>query len=153
MHKALGLIPYEALRAAGQPDSRLILRLLKEMRTRAQMTELEASAVRPEQLLGFFTSALGRRALGSGTVRREWSFDLQTEDGSYLQGVIDLCFLEQGQWVLVDYKTDAVQDVRILTERYADQLSWYRRALETLTGIPVRQTLLYSVTLGVTVEL
>ena len=37
-----------------------------------------------------------------------------------------------------------------LLSRYAGQLSWYRRALETLTGRKVREALIYSVRLGET---
>ena len=50
--------------------------------------------------------------------------------------------------MLVDSTTDAVRRAEELLPRYTNQLSWYRRALEELTGIPVRETCLYSVTLG-----
>ena len=52
--------------------------------------------------------------------------------------------------MLVDYKTDYVTEMDTLLNRYAAQLGWYRRALETLTGRKVREALIYSVRLGET---
>ena len=56
--------------------------------------------------------------------------------------------MEDDRIILVDYKTDAVESASVLADRYREQLSWYRKALEELTGIPVRETYLYSVRLG-----
>ena len=60
-----------------------------------------------------------------------------------VQGVIDLCFLENGAWVLVDYKTDRCP-AEELPAMYGDQLRWYARALREITGLPVRFGGLYS---------
>ena len=148
VHKALGLVPYAPLRAAGTPDAVLIGELLDRMRENGQLTAQERKAVQPGQLLRFFASELGKRALRSGQVRREWPFALRARPDAYVQGVVDLCFIEDGAWILVDYKTDAVETASVLADRYRDQLSWYREALARLTGKPVRETYLYSVRLG-----
>ena len=148
VHKALGLVPYGPLRAAGTPDAALISSLLDELRVHGQLTAQERKAVQPGQLLRFFTSELGKRALRSGNVRREWPFALRARPDAYVQGVVDLCFIEDGAWILVDYKTDAVETASVLADRYRNQLSWYREALSRLTGKPVRETYLYSVRLG-----
>ncbi len=148
VHKALGLLPYPELRKAAPLDEQTVARLLDRMREREQLTAQEREAIRPGQLLRFFESSLGRRALRSPTVRREWPFALQARPDAYLQGVIDLCFMEDGAWVLVDYKTDAVKEASVLVDRYREQLGWYRKALASLTGVPVRETYLYSVALG-----
>ena len=39
------------------------------------------------------------------------------------------------------------QEMDTLLARYAAQLNWYRRALETLTGRRVKEALIYSVVL------
>ncbi len=58
-------------------------------------------------------------------------------------GVIDCCFLRtDGEWVLLDYKTDRADDPDALADRYRPQIGWYANALETITGIPVRQRLI-----------
>ena len=152
VHKALGLLPYQAIREAEAPNEALIAGLLDRMLAREQLTAQEREAIRPRQLLRFFESDLGRRALRSRQVRREWPFALQAQPDAYLQGVIDLCFMEDGAWILVDYKTDAVKEASVLADRYREQLLWYRKALASLTGVPVRETYLYSVALAEWVE-
>ena len=72
---------------------------------------------------------------------------LPEEHGMLVQGVIDLCYLKDGQWMLVDYKTDRVEHADMLWALYADQLSLYRRALETITEYPVHSVTLYSLSL------
>ena len=65
-----------------------------------------------------------------------------------LQGVIDLCFLEDGAWVLVDFKTDRIHDGDELWRRYGRQISFYRQALQEGTTCPVKGWSLYSLRLG-----
>ncbi len=148
VHKALGLVPYDRLRAPDGLTEKAMAECLDRMLDNRQLTRAERDAIRPDQLIRFFTSPLGRRALNAAQVRREWPFALQIGENAYLQGVIDLCFVEDGAWVLVDYKTDAVLQASVLVERYRHQLSWYREALRTLTSMPVKETALYAVSLG-----
>ena len=111
------------------------------------LTAAERAGLRTHWLSGFFSSPLGQRALAAGEVHREWSFNLRGEQGSLIQGVIDLCFLENGRWVLADYKTDAASGDELL-RRYSLQLRWYARALARITGIPVAETLIFSLRAG-----
>ena len=57
-----------------------------------------------------------------------------------VQGTLDMCFVEDGKWVLVDYKTDRSGDESEILARYGTQLNIYRRALEQLTGREVKHT-------------
>ena len=147
VHKALGLIDYGVLRAQENPSPALLDGELDRMLQNQQLTQAERVVLRPEDLAAFFASPAGGRALSSPLVRREWSFNLMTGEDTMVQGVLDLCFLEGDEWVLVDYKTDYVQEMDSLLARYAAQLNWYRRALETLTGRKVKEALIYSVVL------
>ena len=56
-----------------------------------------------------------------------------------MQGTIDCCFIEDGAWVLLDYKTDRTDDMDALRAHYEKQLKVYALALERVTGLPVRQ--------------
>ena len=58
-----------------------------------------------------------------------------------VQGAIDLCFLEENAFVLVDYKTDRVTKETLpqRIEAYRSQLETYARALSDLTGYPVKE--------------
>ena len=140
-HRVLGLLD-EALLRAGRLDE-----ALAQLRGRGLLTEEENRVLRRDWLAGFFASDLGKRALAAGTMRREWSFNMTGPYGSMIQGVIDLCFLEDGQWVLADYKTDDADGEELL-RRYAPQLQWYAKALAEITGIPVRAAYLFSLRRG-----
>lgn len=57
-------------------------------------------------------------------------------------GIIDICFLEDNNWILLDYKTDHLYsqkqwDQRI--EEYTVQIELYAKALEELTNISVKE--------------
>lgn len=69
-----------------------------------------------------------------------------------IQGIIDAFFEEDGELVLVDYKTDRISQAKELVQRYDRQLHYYQMALEQLTGKRVKEKLLYSFALGETVE-
>ena len=53
-----------------------------------------------------------------------------------------------GKLVLVDYKTDYVENLDILIRRYEAQVRYYTRALEQMTGKRVAERYLYSFRFG-----
>lgn len=65
-----------------------------------------------------------------------------------IQGIIDVCFIEDGKYVIMDYKTDKVNTMNELKEKYAKQLESYKLALERITDKPVSEMIIYSVHLG-----
>ena len=66
---------------------------------------------------------------------------------------IDCAFEENGALVLLDYKTDRVEDIEILRARYGGQLEYYRRAMRVCFGLDVAETLIYSFWLGEWIEI
>ena len=76
-------------------------------------------------------------------------------DPVMVQGVIDLAFLEDGQWVLVDYKTGDVLPglEQAYLKHYAPQIRLYRKALERLTDLPVKEAGIFILPRGMFVEL
>ena len=78
------------------------------------------------------------------------------EENVLVQGIIDLYFVnENGQIVLVDYKTDYVESGREfdLVEKYRSQLNLYKQALESALGTKVEKVYIYSVYLGKEIEI
>ena len=65
-----------------------------------------------------------------------------------VQGIIDLFFEEDGEIVLLDYKTDRVRTEEELTGRYRIQLEYYQEALAKSLGKHVKEKLIYSFALG-----
>jgi ATP-dependent helicase/nuclease subunit A len=68
-------------------------------------------------------------------------------------GKADLVFIENGEAVVVDYKTDRTKNENEFIDAYSGQLDMYRRAMEQILGIPVKETVIYSLELGKTIEI
>ena len=80
-----------------------------------------------------------RRAVGSGRYWREVPVAIPVGEGS-LQGFIDLLFEEDGDLVVVDYKTDDVREgAETAIDRYRLQGAAYALALEQATGKRVKE--------------
>ena len=63
-------------------------------------------------------------------------------DRILVQGIIDVCFEENGELVVLDYKTDRVRKAEELREKYHAQLDYYAEALEQLLKKPVKEKIL-----------
>lgn len=127
---------------------------INRMLETGKMNELQVKSVNPWDINTFVQSDTGRRvanAVNCGSVRREQPFVFEYE-GQLIQGIIDLYFEEDGEFVLVDYKTDRVMKgeagEKELVKRYAIQLDYYAKALTQLTGKKVKEKIIYSFALG-----
>ena len=113
-------------------------------------------------IAAFLASDLCARAVKSGDVNREfpifceyvpnageWNItDWTNEEKPFIQGIADMFFIEDGEIVLVDYKTNSNTTAEMLIDEYRGQLEVYARALSEATGLNVKQKLLYSFELG-----
>ena len=110
-----------------------------------------------ERIMEFIRSDLYMKIAQADEVYRELPFvvnqarvdeipDLD-EDVSIIQGMIDLIFIKDNQYYFVDYKTDAfnrrkgMSDEEIgnqLKEKYQIQMTYYRNTLETILKRPVK---------------
>ena len=61
-----------------------------------------------------------------------------------MRGISDCVFEENGELVLVDYKTDRVKSEEELLERYKNQIAFYRKVIEKTLQKPVKKAVLYS---------
>jgi len=82
-------------------------------------------------------------ALPAESLQEQWD----SEEPVLVQGIIDGFFEEDGEIVLVDYKTDYLDrdGEQTLWERYGIQMQYYRRALEDMMQKPVKACVLYSI--------
>ena len=127
-----------------------------------KMTRDEAAAVRISDIRHFLESDIGlrmERAEEGGRLHREQPFVLgvpaheirscwQSEELVLVQGIIDAWFEEDDGIVIVDYKTDRVRTMQMLSERYHIQLEAYAKAVARLTGKKVKECGIYSFCLG-----
>jgi len=95
--------------------------------------------------VGWVTKALRsdliQRARISKNYFRELPVTGKQKDGTFINAVLDLAFLEDDQWVIVDYKTD--QNMETRKEKYKEQLGYYGDLLTQFMGRKVKETFLY----------
>ena len=126
-----------------------------------KLPEAEYKLVNPKRFQAFLQSPLAarfRKAQAADMLYREQHFMKQvpndylfpgsdTSEPVILQGIIDAFFIEDGEIVLVDYKSDHVREAETLIGRYQKQLELYAEALEKITGLRVKEKLIYSIIL------
>lgn len=126
------------------------------------LTEEERAAVNISSIEAFFNSSIGQRVRNAKMVYREQPFSMLVdaslfgyekkggaEDRVFLQGVMDLFFEEDdGEIVLVDYKTDRNTTPKKICERYAVQLALYSEAIERSTGKHVKECYIFRLSDG-----
>ena len=126
-----------------------------------KLPEAEVKLINPKRFQAFLQSPLAarfRKAQAADTLYREQHFMKQvpnaylfpgsdTSEPVILQGIIDAFFIEDGEIVLVDYKSDHVREAETLIGRYRKQLELYAEALEKITGLRVKEKLIYSIIL------
>lgn len=121
----------------------------------------ESRSLDIEQISGFFASELYARIKKSDSIRREQKFLIKKSDAaldddrlmeyndnSMLQGIADCMFEEDGEIVLIDYKTDRGAGEKVLADRYDLQIKLYAAALGRIFGKRVKEAYLYSFALG-----
>lgn len=70
--------------------------------------------------------------------------DLPEGEKVLIQGIIDVFFIEDGEIVLLDYKTDVIDSLEALWNRYNVQIQYYEEALTKLMQMPVKERIMYS---------
>lgn len=149
MHEAMQWLPLAQYTQAS------LTKELDGLVTKGTFTEEERNLLSDTSLYKFFSSDLGKRLINAKRIEREMPFSMlfegkrvydTLEDGEnlFLQGIIDTAFEEDGEWVLVDYKTDRVKSGEDLIKRYKIQMDLYKEALQRLTGMPVKACYIYS---------
>ena len=149
MHEAMQWLPLAQYTQAS------LTKELDALVTKGTFTEEERNKLSDTSLYKFFSSDLGKRLINAKRIERELPFSMlfegkrvydTLEDGEnlFLQGIIDTAFEEDGEWVLVDYKTDRVKSGEDLIKRYKIQMDLYKEALQRLTGMPVKACYIYS---------
>ncbi len=121
------------------------------------LTPKEAEIIEPAGIAGFFAGELGQRILKCSEVVREEQFydkvlgkDIGEDDLDVimLQGRVDLYFVENGEIVVVDYKTDNPQNLEKERDNYAKQVKIYSSVLPKRTGMRVKEIYLYAFATG-----
>ena len=105
-----------------------------------------ADCVKIHEISGFVNSSLAgrmKKADERGLLYREQPF-MFAHEGIIIQGIIDAYFIEDDKIVIVDYKTDRVDDIKDLADRYHVQLEYYAMALKTMLDKEIGELIIYS---------
>ena len=127
--------------------------------------------INPNVIWNFLSSPLGKRmakAQAEGRIHKEQQFIIgiparemglgDSDELVLIQGIIDAYLEEEDGLVLIDYKTDHVpegspeQGAKMLAERYRVQLDYYERALTQLTEKHVKERIIYSLALQMSIN-
>lgn len=135
--------------------------MLENMVNENKLDETSLKSVNTQDIFRFSQSSLASRmqkAHETNNLYREAQFvmgidgeeiyDASVGTKVLIQGIIDVYFIEDGEIVLADYKTDRVHSMDELVKRYSEQLKYYKIALEQITRMKVKEVIIYSVTLG-----
>ncbi len=129
------------------------------------ISETEYDSLDKDMFSTFFSSEIFNRILGADMVKREMRFltefpatELDTTlDGKFadenivVQGAVDLLFVENGEIVILDFKTDRNKSKDELVSAYSQQLEIYSKACSKLLKLPVKELCIYSFALGETI--
>ncbi|GER65768.1 helicase-exonuclease AddAB subunit AddA [Weizmannia acidilactici] len=159
MHMVMQHIPLDA-----PPTYASVEELIDDMIKRELLTEEQADAIAVEQLVHFFETEIGETILQAEKVMREMPFSLSlpaseiyrdkalAEERVLVQGIFDCVVEEKDGLILLDFKSDRIQErfkggfeeaEPVLRKRYEIQLTLYGRALETILKRKVKAKYLY----------
>lgn len=148
------------------PDKNAVEMLCERLILEGKIEAGAAKKMRMNTLLRFAKTKLYSRmqkAELAGVLRKEQPFVIGMDSGEVredwpsgelimVQGIIDAFFEEDGEIVLVDYKTDRVPEgeepYKMFSNRYGKQMALYARALEQLTGKKVKEKIIYALGVG-----
>lgn len=130
--------------------------LVDKLEEQGVISQREKEEVEIQKIYDFTKTNLWKELKNAKVIEREKPFYMylpisevyeeDIEESILVQGVIDLYYItNQGELVLVDYKTDRVKTREELVLKYQKQLELYQRALERALGKKVDKVIIYSV--------
>ena len=148
-HLILSLIPFE------KHTKQSVNAFAKNLTVKGILTDEEYKSINFDGIAEIFKRPLAKRIINSEKFLREQPFTCfidasilsdkyQENEQILVQGIIDGCFMENGKWVIIDYKTDnVIKESSDMVEKQAfthkKQLTVYKLALEKITGIEVSE--------------
>ena len=131
----------------------------EEWKNKGIITEAEEKSIYEYKIAKFFDSPITEELKTAKKIEQEKNFTLLLDAKEYynnaedskiiVQGVIDLFYEDKdGNIVLVDYKTDVVNEEIDLINRYNVQLKIYKKALEEYLNKEVSKVFIYSLYLN-----
>ncbi|MDP4085057.1 MAG: helicase-exonuclease AddAB subunit AddA [Bacillota bacterium] len=159
MHLVMQNVDFSKKITVEEINNQLIWMVEKEL-----LTTEQAQVIDSLNIVQFFESPLGKRITNAKTLHREVPFTLvlpakevyadwkDENESIFVQGVMDCIFEDDNGLVLVDYKTDGINDRYkggfeqarpILLDRYKIQINLYTKAIEQIWNRKVDERFLF----------
>ncbi|WP_176760116.1 helicase-exonuclease AddAB subunit AddA [Clostridium cochlearium] len=130
---------------------------IKELIKKEFLTKEQAKVINIKKIFKFIQNPIVDRIKKSHNVKREQPFyiemsskelmpnisDVYKDEKILIQGVIDLYFQDGEDLIILDYKTDYIEDIEKTKDKYYLQIEYYKKALEKITGKKVKEKYLY----------
>lgn len=155
-HRIMEYIDFGKVSSDGNVDLSCIEASAEELVKKGAIDEDAYKSLDLNRIASFFESDLGKRCIKAsleGSLRKEKPFtvvmDREGQD-VLVQGVIDCCFDEDGEMVLIDYKSSFIHknkpyeaEIDRIRHEYEPQIAIYGKALKEGAGKPLKEAYLY----------
>lgn len=132
-----------------------VKKLIESLKIKKIITEKESQAININAILQYTKSNLFKELKEAKEIHKEEPFYINipakeiyeedVDENILVQGIIDLYYVDKDENViLVDYKTDFVQNENELIIKYKEQLELYRKAIERALKVKVSRVVIYS---------
>ncbi len=153
----------QKLEESQEYDLRKIKEFICDLVSKEIITQKEAENINPNAILKFTRSQIWQDMKQAKEIQKEKPFYItipakeiyqeEVAEDILVQGIIDLYYINaKDELVLVDYKTDYVQNETELINKYKKQLALYQKALEESLQRKVNYIFIYSTFLGKELE-
>jgi ATP-dependent helicase/nuclease subunit A len=123
----------DSVAAVASVQARILPAAIREPYT---ADEVQAAATVVSALIGSPLFDRIRQADARGGCERELPIAWKAEDGTLVEGTIDLAFVDADGLTVIDFKTD--RELATDLSRYTRQLELYCRAIESARGVAAR---------------
>ena len=127
------------------------------------LSEQQGQSINADYIKACLNTPIMQRYINSPAKYREVKFEVMVKaditgfencsEEHLLRGSVDCAFEEDGQLVIIDYKTDRAKNMQQLKERYETQLKLYKIGLSATLHKCVKQTVIYSFYLNDYIEI
>ncbi|MEG1311219.1 MAG: helicase-exonuclease AddAB subunit AddA [Romboutsia sp.] len=161
VHLVMEILDFNKVSSIGEIEEQI-----KAFVSKGIITTKQSSIINSYKIYKFFKSEIGKRMLKSKFVKKEQAiyaqikmkdvyryeefikedeFEKYDEESLMIRGIIDAYFEEDEKIIIVDYKTDFVNEENKngVVNRYKKQLSLYAEVIKELTGKEVKEKYIY----------
>lgn len=156
-HRILELLPVKRYGVKTLKDA------INDLVLAGKINSSDLKLINLDKIFSYLTSFIYDLVLESKVVYKEYHvnfkipasyYDNSLKSGNILtSGVIDLLFLHDGYYYVVDYKTDDVESVSLLLDRYKVQLDLYEVAIKEKFKTNKVKKFIYSIKFGTFIQL